>query len=76
MKEKIYIVFFIVLSIPLILNAQVWDEPKKLGLGWCSHEIAYDSDNLIYIVRPGHDCNIAFIKSSDGGGTWSGCTGC
>jgi len=71
MKEKILIVFFISLSLSLLLNAQVWDEPKELGSGWCSHEIAYDSDNMTYIVWPGDDCNISFIKSSNGGGTWS-----
>ena len=55
-----------------MLNAQEWGEPRELtGVGWNDHEIAIDSDNNIYIVAWGDGSRISFIKSTDGGKSWS-----
>ena len=73
MKGKIFLFFSLVLSLSLILSAQVWDEPKVLSMDWETGEIAYYSDNSTYMVwaTERNGIKIAFIKSNDGGTTWS-----
>lgn len=61
---------FLILSISLMFYAQKWDEPKKISEWWNTHEIAFDSDNNIYMVWPWRG-DVGFTKSTDSGETWS-----
>jgi hypothetical protein len=71
MREKIFFILFIFLSMSSILCAQVWDEPMELGIYCGDGEIAYDSDNMTYLVLIRDHIYLHFIKSADGGATWS-----
>lgn len=62
-------ILVLVLSVTFLLNAQVWEEEKKLGEG-LDTEITISKENNIHVVWGEHGGGILYRKSTNGGRSW------